>query len=106
MQFNFPFEGFFWFHFECQRRRRWGAPPQVLGYQLTLFGPRGADYAPHITTGPPIFLDDVAPLASKVQLEPQSKYPVLHLGLLVVQDICFWAVSAAGPVHEKSWGRL
>ena len=28
-------------------------PPQVLGYQLTLFGPRGADYARHITTGPP-----------------------------------------------------
>jgi hypothetical protein len=31
------------------------APPQVLGYQLTLFGPRGADYARHITTGPPSF---------------------------------------------------
>ena len=31
-------------------------PPQVLGYQLTLFGPRGADYARHITTCPPIFL--------------------------------------------------
>ena len=28
-------------------------PPQVLGYQLTLFGPRGADYARHITTAPP-----------------------------------------------------
>ena len=25
-------------------------PLQVLGYQLTLFGPRGADYARHITT--------------------------------------------------------
>ena len=25
-------------------------PPQVLGYQLTLIGPRGADYAHHITT--------------------------------------------------------
>ena len=38
-----------------QRRRRWGGhvPPQVLGYQLTLFRPRGADYAHHITTGPP-----------------------------------------------------
>ena len=46
-----------------QRRRRWGAcAPQVLGYQFTLFGPRGADYARHITTGPPIFLDDAAPL--------------------------------------------
>ena len=30
-------------------------PPQVLGYQLTLFGPRGADYARYITTGPPSF---------------------------------------------------
>ena len=28
-------------------------PPQVLEYHLTLFGPRGADYARHITTGPP-----------------------------------------------------
>ena len=36
--------------------------PQVLGYQLTLFGPRGADYAHHITTVPPIFLDDAASL--------------------------------------------
>ena len=26
---------------------------QVLGYQLILFGPRGADYAHHITTAPP-----------------------------------------------------
>ena len=38
-------------------------PPQVLGYQLTLFGPRGEDYARHITTGPaPIFLEDAASL--------------------------------------------
>ena len=37
-------------------------PPQVLGYQLTLFGPRGADYARHITTCPPIFSDDAASL--------------------------------------------
>ena len=41
-----------------QGRRRWGGgggawAPQVLGYQLTLFGPRGADYARHITTAPP-----------------------------------------------------
>ena len=35
---------------------------EVLGYQLTLFGPRGADYARHITTGPPIFLHDGASL--------------------------------------------
>ena len=37
-------------------------PPQVLGYQLTLFGPRGADYARYITTCPPIFLDNAASL--------------------------------------------
>ena len=30
-------------------------PPKNLGYQLTLFGPRGADYARHITAGPPSF---------------------------------------------------
>ena len=35
---------------------------QVLGYQLTLFGPRGADYACHITTGPLIFLEYAASL--------------------------------------------
>ena len=28
---------------------------QVLGYQLTLFGPREADYACHITSAPPSF---------------------------------------------------
>ena len=39
--------------------------PQLLGYQLTLFGPRGVDYARHITTGPPISLDDAAPLQGK-----------------------------------------
>ena len=37
-------------------------PPPVLGYQLTLFGPRGADYAHHITTCPPIFSDYAASL--------------------------------------------
>ena len=37
-------------------------PPQVLGYQLTLFGPRGADYVRHITTCPPIFSEDAASL--------------------------------------------
>ena len=39
-----------------------------MGYQLTLFGPRGADYAHHITTGPPIFLDDAASLQGKTTL--------------------------------------
>ena len=37
-------------------------PPKNLGYQLTLFGPRAADYVHHIITGPPIFLDDAASL--------------------------------------------
>ena len=27
-------------------------PPRNLGYQLTLFGPKGADYARNITTAP------------------------------------------------------
>ena len=36
--------------------------PQVLGYQLSLFGSRGVDYAGHITTGSPIFLDDAESL--------------------------------------------
>ena len=35
--------------------RGMGHVPHVLGYQLTLFGPRGADYALHITTDPPSF---------------------------------------------------
>ena len=43
-------------------------PPQVLGYQLTLFKLRGADYARHITTGPPIILDDAASLCG-IRLE-------------------------------------
>ena len=30
-----------------------GGGPQVLGYQLTLFEPWGADYARHITSAPP-----------------------------------------------------
>ena len=36
--------------FTTLQRRRGHVPPKVLGYQLTLFGPRGADYAHHITT--------------------------------------------------------
>ena len=46
------------------------APPQVLGYQLTLFRPRVADYARHITTGHPIFLDDAASLNSLLVPSP------------------------------------
>ena len=42
-------------------------PSQVLGYQLTLFGPRGTEYARHITAGPPIFLEDAASLDGKIQ---------------------------------------
>ena len=39
-------------------------PPPIYGYKLILFGPRGADYACHITTAPlpPIFLEDAASL--------------------------------------------
>ena len=44
-------------------------PPQVLGYQLTLFGPRRADYARHITTCPP-----PAP-------PPPASLPILSRGL-------------------------
>ena len=42
--------------------QEWHVPPQVLGYQLTLLGSRGADYARRITTGPPIILDNAASL--------------------------------------------
>jgi hypothetical protein len=59
-------------------------PPQVLGYQLTLFGPRGADYAHHITTGPPIFLDDTASLVSKFNLMlGKPIYNKVHLNWLI-----------------------
>ena len=37
-------------------------PHQNVGNHLTLVGPREADNDRHITTGPPIFLDDAAPL--------------------------------------------
>ena len=36
--------------------------PQFLADQLTLFRPGGSDYARHISTGPPRFLDDTASL--------------------------------------------
>ena len=39
-----------------------GGACEFWDYQLTLFEPRGADYARHITTGPPIFWDDAASL--------------------------------------------
>ena len=42
-------------------------PPQNLGYQLILFGPRGPDYVCHIDTGPLIFLDDAASLREEVR---------------------------------------
>ena len=47
---------------ETPEVRGQGGYPQVLGYQLPLFGPRRADYVLHITTDPPIFLDDAASL--------------------------------------------
>ena len=37
-------------------------------------------------------------------LASQSKYPVLHKGLLVEQDFSFWDVRAAGPVLKKNLG--
>ena len=43
-----------------------GQRGHVLGYQLTIFRPRGTDYACHTTTGPPIFLDDAASLCNIV----------------------------------------
>ena len=49
-------------------------PLQVLGYQLTLFGPRGADYASNITSAtPPISLDDAASLLSYSENFPLPK---------------------------------
>ena len=57
-------------------------PPQVLRYQLTLFGPRGADYARHITTGPPIFLDDAASLLNIYLLKKYVKYYSLSFNFL------------------------
>ena len=35
-------------------------PPQVLGYQLTLFGPRGQIMPAILLPCPPIILDDAA----------------------------------------------
>ena len=35
-------------------------PFKNLGYKLTLFGPREADYAAILLLAPPIFLDDAA----------------------------------------------
>ena len=47
--------------------QEWHVPPQVLGYQLTLLETRETDYASHITTGPPIFLEDAASLRNIVK---------------------------------------
>ena len=61
MMDDWPLENF------MQRRRRWGGrggtcPPQVLGYQLTLFGPRGQIMPAILLLGPLIFLNDAASL--------------------------------------------
>ena len=45
-------------------------PPKNFGYQLTLSGPRGADYARYITTGPPHLFGRCG--------VSESKYPVLQ----------------------------
>ena len=43
-----------------QRHRRWGPS---FGASFNPIWTKGADYARHITTGPPIFLDDAASLS-------------------------------------------
>ena len=60
-------------------------PPQVLGYQLTLFGPRGADYARHITTGPLPILKGVG-----LRLEPGIFH--IPLEMFLVSDV--WLIFA------------
>ena len=67
-------------------------PPQVLGYQLTLFGPRGVDYARLITTCPPIFSDDAAFLYWKPYLQfsikaiiCESILALFHETFLIIQ---------------------
>ena len=59
--------------------------PQVLGYQLTLFGPRGADYPRHITTCPPIFSEDAASLDSN-QLFTRGKSRKVSLPCVTVGE--------------------
>jgi hypothetical protein len=57
---RYHFDGCEWVFFGLAEMPEVGGQ---LGYQLTLFGPRGAYYARHITTGPPIFLEDAASLS-------------------------------------------
>ena len=45
----------------------------VLGYQLTLFGPRGADYACHITTCPPPHLFGGGGISALPQWTPKKE---------------------------------
>ena len=62
--YNVPFLGQSWTPLPTPEtpevKGQGGMCPQVLGYQLNLFGPRGAGYTRHIPTCPPIFLDDTA----------------------------------------------
>ena len=48
------------------------APPQFLVFQLILSQPSVADYAQHITTGPPKFLEFAPPLHGDVTLHKSS----------------------------------
>ena len=45
-------------------------------------------------------------LALSTDISPSLDTQSYIKGLLVVQDFCFWAVWAAGPVLKKSWGPI
>ena len=60
-------------------------PPPVLGHQVTLFGPRGADYAQLITTGPPRLLDDSASLSTHI-------YSIVFIFLVLELSGFIWYV--------------
>ena len=47
-------------------------PPKIWDFSKPYSDQGGADYAPHVTTGPPIFLDDVAPLLMINLDEPED----------------------------------
>ena len=66
--------------------QRCGRCPQKSGISVNPIWTKGADYARHITTGPPIFLDDAAPL---VCLKDQ----LLYLGYWVMQAIFHFLIS-------------
>jgi hypothetical protein len=63
-------------------------PPKILGCHYPLFGPRGADYARHITTGPPIILDDAASLVLNL-----ISFDFKEGFALIVDDGLIWCIS-------------